>query len=55
MKDYINTKPQALRQIFLLISMPFLLIVAENAWAQKIDTIYFQKGDRITGEVKSLQ
>ncbi len=37
-----------------LILFVLLLLVAENVWAQKIDTLYLQKGDRITGEVKSL-
>jgi len=33
-----------------------LLLIAENVWASsKIDTIYLQHGDRITGEVKSLE
>lgn len=31
-----------------------LLVLAVNVSAQKIDTIYLQEGDRITGEVKSL-
>lgn len=42
-----------MRPIILIIAGIFLL-GAQNVWASKIDTIYFQKGDRITGEVKSL-
>jgi hypothetical protein len=37
-----------------LILFVLLLIVVQNTWASKIDTIYLQEGDRITGEVKSL-
>lgn len=42
-----------MRPIILIIAGLFLLS-AQNLWAQKIDTIYLQQGDRITGEVKSL-
>jgi len=31
-----------------------ILLPCQSLQAQKIDTIYFQRGDRITGEVKSL-
>ena len=36
--------------ILLLVVLPF-----QKLTAQKIDTIYFQKGDRVTGEVKGLE
>ncbi len=55
MKDGMNAIKQTLRKILPVISILLLLIIAQNGWAQKIDTIYFQKGDRITGEVKSLE
>lgn len=31
------------------------MFIFSNAWASKIDTIYFQNGDRMTAEVKSLE
>jgi hypothetical protein len=31
------------------------MFIFSNAWASKIDTIYFQNGDRVTAEVKSLE
>ena len=43
------------------ISKPFLffilvaIFISCNIRAQKIDTIYFQNGDRVTAEVKSLE
>ena len=43
-----------MRQIIPIISL-LLILISENAWASKIDTIYLQHGDRITGEVKSLE
>jgi len=44
----------SLRPIILIIA-GLLFLVAEDVWASsKIDTIYLQEGDRITGEVKSL-
>jgi len=44
-----------LRPITLIIAGTLLLLITDNVWGAKIDTIYFQKGDRITGEVKSLE
>lgn len=41
---------QILNTIFWLISLPATLMASS-----KIDTIYFQHGDRVTGEVKSLE
>ena len=40
-----------IRGLFILISLFF---VCDSLASGKIDTIYFQNGDRITGEVKSL-
>ncbi len=42
-----------MRKIIPIISV-LLLFLAVDVRAQKIDTIYLQEGDRITGEVKSL-
>lgn len=42
-----------MRPIILIITGLFLL-GAQNVWASKIDTVFLQHGDRITGEVKSL-
>ena len=39
----------------ILLLLLLLLIPSRYLVGQKIDTIYFQQGDRITGEVKSLQ
>lgn len=43
-----------MRQISPYIAI-IILLFAQNARANKIDTIYLQHGDRITGEVKSLE
>ena len=41
--------------IFLLAGVLFFIVIYSNSFAgEKIDTVYYQKGDRITGEVKSL-
>ncbi len=41
--------------LFRLSSVLFLIFIYFNSFAgEKIDTVYFQRGDRITGEVKSL-
>ncbi len=42
--------PQILSTIFWLLFLPATLMASS-----KIDTIYFQDGDRVTGEVKSLE
>ncbi len=44
-----------MRPRILIISGILFCIFAGNVWASKIDTIYFQNGDRITGEVKLLE
>lgn len=40
---------------FVILIIAGFLLVGQNARAAKIDTIYLQQGDRITGEVKSLK
>ncbi|MFC2126469.1 DUF481 domain-containing protein [Bacteroidota bacterium] len=40
---------------FNYIFFPLLLSVIVSKAASKIDTIYFQNGDRVTGEIKSLE
>jgi hypothetical protein len=44
-----------LRSIILIIAGLFLLVSENSGASSKIDTIYLQEGDRITGEVKSLE
>ncbi|MFO7668746.1 MAG: DUF481 domain-containing protein [Bacteroidales bacterium] len=44
-----------MRQTILLIAGFLLILFPDHVRASKIDTIYFQKGDRVTGEVKSLE
>ena len=43
-----------MRQIITIISLLLLFIAKDACASSKIDTIYLQHGDRITGEVKSL-
>lgn len=43
-----------MKQIFPIITL-LLLFFWQNVWASKIDTIYLQHGDRLTGEVKYLE
>ena len=44
-----------MRQIITIISLILLFIAKDACASSKIDTIYLQHGDRITGEVKSLE